>query len=185
MQRCFWLLALSLMAASAHADPLLVDRVVARVDGRPIYLSEIRTRGRFALASASPAQRASAFRRTHRELLDARIERELFRSRAAREHVAVTPEEVERALESIAQANQMDVVGLLAETRRAGFDAHAYRVEITDQLVEQRLIQAYGMRHLGPYPTSEHARTDWMARARKLLLREARRQTWVERWARW
>jgi hypothetical protein len=158
---------------------------VARVDGRPIYLSEIRTRGRLALASATPTQRASTFRRTHRDLLEQRIERELFRIRAAREHVEVTPEEVDRALASVAQANQMDLGGLLAEVRRAGYDAHAYRVEITDQLVEQRLIQTYGVRHIGPYPTSERARTDWMARARKLLLREARRQTWVERWARW
>jgi parvulin-like peptidyl-prolyl isomerase len=180
-----WLFVLSLTAASAHAEPLLVERVVARVDGRPIYLSEIRARGRLALASATPAQRASTFRRTHRELLEQRIERELFRIRAAREHVEVAPEEVDRALESIASANQMDVSELFVEVRRAGYDAQAYRVEITDQLIEQRLIQTYGVRHIGPYPTSERARADWLARARKLLLREARRQTWVERWARW
>jgi hypothetical protein len=121
----------------------------------------------------------------HHEILEQRIERELFRIRAAREHVEVTAEEVDRALESVAQANQMDVVGLLAEARSAGYDAHSYRVEITDQLVEQRLIQVYGARHLGPYPAGDRARADWMARARKLLLHEARRRTWVERWSRW
>lgn len=169
----------------ASADPVLVERVVARVDGKPIYLSEIRARSRPTLASLGPTQRASAFRATHRSLLEQRIERELLLARARRERVEVTPDEVTQALESIARSNHIDVEGLLAEATRTGFDASAYRQEIAEQLLEQRLVQTYGMRHLGAYPVSDAARTRWMARARARLLHEARRQTWVERWVRW
>lgn len=179
------LLFLLLLCGTSSADPVLVERVVARVDGKPIYLSEIRGRAKLALSSLGPAQRASTFRSVHRSLLEQRIEREILLARAARDGVVVTPEEVTEALTSVALANHTDVDGLLAEAARSGFDAESYRQEIAEQLIEQRTSLAYGTRHLGAYPESESARTRWLAKARTLLLKEARRQTWVERWVRW
>lgn len=179
------LLFVLFLTAAANADPVLVERVVARVDGQPIYLSEIRARSKLALAPLRPAERAAAFRRTHRALLDQRIERGILLARAAREHVEVTPDEVTEALVTIARENHTDLDGLLAEATRSGFDARAYRKEIAEQLIEQRLVLAYGVRHLGAYPKSDSARTRWLTKARLLLLNEARRQTWVECWVRW
>lgn len=179
------IMAALLISASARADPVVVERLVARVDGRPVFLSEIRQQARVSLATQTPAQRGTNYRRTYRQLLRQRIERELISVHAERQGTFVTGAEIDHALEAVAKANGLDMDALFAHAFRVGLDREDYRDEIRQQLLEQRVSYAFGLRVLGTYPETEPARAEWLTRARTRLIAEARRQTCIERWARW
>jgi len=183
--RTHLVLAALLWSASARAEPVVVERVVARIDGRPVFLSEIRERARTKLANQTPAQRGASFRKTYRELLEERIEQELLSNYATQRQASVASSEIENALAEIAKANSIDVDTLLTLAAAAGLDAKTYREDVRQQLLEQRVSYEFGLHALGPYPETEVARSAWLKRARRRLLSQTEGQTCIERFVRW
>ncbi len=179
-------LAVVLSASAATADPIVVERVVARVDGRPVLLSEVRQAAKpYLLRLTRPVDRAAGYRRVYRETLAHRIEHALIAIEAERRHLSVSDDDIETALVAIEKNNGFDRNRLLAEVRSAGLDEAAYRREISEQVLEQRVIYAFGLDKVRPYPDTDEARAKWFGRVRSRLLDEVRKEACIERWVRW
>jgi len=175
-------LAILLCSASAHAEP--VDRVVARVDGAPILLSELRRATRPALAAlhAEPAwKRARVLRDGLRAARESAIESALLAERAKRLGIVVTDAEVDAALVRIAADQKLGRAELLAEARAAGYPEAAYRAELRRQLVQQRVLFAGPFGAAGPPPRDGAALRRWLENRQQGLLAELRRRACVER----
>jgi peptidyl-prolyl cis-trans isomerase SurA len=167
----------------AYADTRIVEQVVARVDGQPILLSEIRARARPHLARA----RVFDAQKVYAEMLDQRIEEEVVRSLAAALHISVTAAELAEWLESIAKQYQRTADGILTEALAAGFTADEYRSALRGVILRQRVILAIGLRDktAGPYPTDDAERTAWLARVENGAFAKEKRKACVERFVRW
>lgn len=175
-----------LVGATARAEPRPADRVVARVDGAPILLSELRlaARPRLAQLAGQPAwQRARALRLALDEAREAAIASALLSARARQRGLVIADAEVEATLAHIARDQQLGVDELLAAARAAGFPEPAYRAELRRQLLEQRLLftEPYGR---AGRPPGGAARSAWLERRRHELLSELRRRACVERFGR-
>lgn len=122
------LLVLLLLASSSSAGPVLVDRVVAIVDGELVFQSRVERR-----ASLRPGPKD--VRRARAELID-----ELLIAKDA--HTTPSEEEVDRALETIMKDNQLDRPTLEAELKRQGLSLSEYRGQLRTQLLEMRWLMA-------------------------------------------
>ncbi|HEX2882473.1 MAG TPA: peptidylprolyl isomerase [Polyangiaceae bacterium] len=134
-------LALLLSSHVAHAS--VVERVVAVVEDRAILLSELRERSQpflAQLAAAQEAQRAAASSQLQATLLHRMVDEELEHRAAARAHITVTAQEIEDALQRVAQQNNITIEELIAEATKSGLTASDYREEIRRQLLESKLL---------------------------------------------
>jgi len=171
------------LARPAAADPVVIDQVVARVDGRPILLSELRARARPLLLPYRDApawRRAAALRKALAELLDRRIDEELVAAAAHRRALVVGEGEVEQALARIAETNRLSRAALLKAAVAAGYSPEQYREEVRRQLLAQRLVYDEANRRRQPAPGAKHYEA-WSERMMKRVLDDARRQTCIER----
>jgi hypothetical protein len=179
-------LAIGLLIADeprAYADTRIVEQIVARVDGQPIYLSEIRTRARPRLAQA----RVYDAQKVYAEMLDQRIEEEVVRSLAVPLHVSVSDREVTEWLGTIAKEYRLTPDGILTRALEAGFTADEYRGELRRALLRQRVLLALGAKDkaAGPYPTEENERSAWFSRVENGAFAKEKRKACVERFVRW
>jgi peptidyl-prolyl cis-trans isomerase SurA len=135
------LLALLFTSPVVHAG--VVERVVAIVEDRAILLSELRERAQpflSQLAAAQEAQRAAASSQLQATLLHRMVDEELEHRAAARAHITVTAQEIEDALQRVAQQNNISIEELIAEATKSGLSASDYREEIRRQLLESKLL---------------------------------------------
>lgn len=173
-------------APAVRADARLLERVIARVDGRPILLSEFRARLRpyqRQLAGQPLARRALALRETQRTLYERMIDDALFERDAARRGLRIGDGEVDAALEQIAKSQKLDRDELRAQALGAGYSLREYRDELRRQLVEQRLIYLDSSKD--PAPSDVSALSTWTTRHRAALVGALRRQSCIERMVRW
>ena len=144
-----WTLAASIALAltcAANGQASIVERVVAVVAERPILLSDVRQRARPFLfrilaTTAGAPQRAAHETEMFRELLNRMIDDRLEEHAADQAHLAVTPDEVDRALKNVAGQAKVTVSELMAEAHRQGLSEQDYRDEIRRQVLEGKLIQ--------------------------------------------
>jgi peptidyl-prolyl cis-trans isomerase SurA len=135
-------LASSFAAVSARSETLLVERVVARVDGRPILLSDVRRRSRpflLRIATESLTIRAVQTRRIHQSVLDLLIDENIIERVGTQRDIEITDGEVNASLERIAADNDLDVRGLLADVRLEGLTDAEYREYIRREMLRGRL----------------------------------------------
>jgi peptidyl-prolyl cis-trans isomerase SurA len=135
------LLPLMLGAAPARAPVIELDRIVAVVNDEIITESELA--GRVAETEQQlAAQRIEAPPRDvlRRQLLERMIVEELQLQLAARTGIRVTDADVERAIASIAERNDMSVPELYRTVRAQGFERESYRDQVRRQLTIQQLI---------------------------------------------
>lgn len=119
-------LLLLFLASSASAGPVLVDRVVAIVDGELVFQSRVERR-------VALQQGPKDARRARAELID-----ELLIAKDA--HTTPSEDEVDRALETIIKDNQIDRPRLEAELKRQGLSLPEYRGQLRTQLLEMRWL---------------------------------------------
>ena len=165
----------------ALAERQVADRVVARVNGKPILLSELRTRLAPYLASAdrAPAPRRIELRKTYaRQLLERRIDEILIAEIAKRRYITVDEDDIDRAIVAIAKSQNTSVDGLLAEALASGLTERAYRTELRFQLLEQRVIYAVTKSHQADKDNV------WYEREKKRALGAAREHACIERLSR-
>jgi parvulin-like peptidyl-prolyl isomerase len=118
-----------------------IDRVAARVNGRPIWKSDVEERVEAAAKAGGPST-PEAYKQT----LDAMIDQAVILSRADELHIATTNAEIDAAIDEIKQANQIDDTQLEAALAKGGMTRAQYRVELGIQIKIQRTMVA----ELGP-----------------------------------
>ena len=124
------------------ASATIVERVVAVVGDRPILLSDVRTRTTPFQKGLppNPSERAAAQSALFSQMLDKMVEEELIARAAVKAQVRVTREEIDAAIERVAQGNNVDVEALLAEVEASGVTRSQYRAEIRRQLVDAKVV---------------------------------------------
>jgi peptidyl-prolyl cis-trans isomerase SurA len=144
-----WVLA-SLLAlgvfSTRTADAIVVERVVAVIGERAIFLTDLRTRSRPFLESlhrrvpAGP-QRAAAESKLYHQLLDRMVEEHLESIAATRSHTTVNSREVDETLAKIASSAKLSVTELIATVRaQEGMTEQEYRSEVRKQVLEGKLL---------------------------------------------
>ena len=149
MNAARWILPLLLSTAVAEGAPRTVERVVATVDGQPIWLSDIRGATvilRKQLKDVPAAKREAARRDIFEQLVDRASERKLIEREARSLQVSVSTGEVDRALALVAKQNAQSVEQLLVFVQKEGMSEAAYRRELRYQLLEAKLLQLRMMR---------------------------------------
>ncbi|MEZ4227384.1 MAG: SurA N-terminal domain-containing protein [Polyangiaceae bacterium] len=171
------LLVPSIAFATPPAAPRTVERVVATVDGKPIWLSDIRGAAlafRQQLAGLPLDKQLKAGRDVFEQLVTREIERVLVRKEARRLQVSVEDMEVDRALAAVAKQNDLDVPALLKEAKKQGLSEASYRAEIRFQILEGKLLRMHWSRTGLVVDESregmlraQDSRTQWMKELRK------------------
>jgi peptidyl-prolyl cis-trans isomerase SurA len=158
---CWLLVAASL----AHAQAVLVDRIVATVDNRAITRSMVDAR-----LKQGAKDRADA-----RDLL---IEETLIALDCDRARIDVEPAEVDRALGEIAKTNNLTDAELLEALQQQGYELQSYRAALRTQLLSMRWLmrQTNG----APLPTEPAERARFLDFARTRALDALRKRTSVE-----
>ena len=169
------LAALLLVSAVAHSQPVLMDRLVAIVDGRPIVRSAVLERARPLLAKATTAEQK---KQLEADALIGLVNERLIVNDADVLRVEVSTDEIERALAQVALSNRLTPDQLAAEVVKQGFTMQGYRSMLRQQLLEMRwlrLRKAEG----GVSPDSPQY-GDFLEAEKKRLLTDLRARATIE-----
>jgi len=159
------LLATFLFASAASSS--IVERVVAVVGERPIFMSELHARARPYLLRVhedDPSRAAAIEPLILRELLERMIEERLEEDAAIQAHLVVTPEEIDAALAYVARTANLDIPTLLAAAKAQGLSEGEYRDELRRQILEGKLLQ---LRVRAAPDDLETARRQWLSALRR------------------
>jgi len=118
-----------------------IDRIIAIVNDNVITASELdkrltETRQQLAAQRIEPPPEDLL----RRQLLERIIVEEIQLQLAQQTGIRVTEQDVERAIQTIANRNNMSVESLYDTVRRQGFDRRAYREQIRKQIAIQQLV---------------------------------------------
>lgn len=146
MRKLLALLAFAVMAWPRPAKAVIVERIIAVVGERPILLSELRHRARPDLIlmymRAQNAQQASVEEtKVYRGVLDHMIDEQLIEQAAQKAHLAVTVDDIDKAIAKKADELHVTPKELVAEAIREGLSEQDYRDEIRRQILEGKLVQ--------------------------------------------
>ena len=136
-------LLLSFFASSiARAD--VIERVVATVNDKAIFLSDLRKRAVPFLPQVSEAntdaERASRLKELYDQLLNLLIEEELIRQLASEAGIVVTDADVESAMTNIRMQNNMTEEQFLEAVKNQGMSEAQYRADLKKQLARFKVI---------------------------------------------
>lgn len=142
-------IAVAALCLAPLAFGAVVERIVAVVGERPILLSELQRRARpfrarMMAAGATPQQLQQAETQLHKELLQRMVDERLEELAAEKAKISVSRDEVEAAMQNVAQNARMSVADLLREAATQGLPEADYREELRRQLLEGRLYQLRG-----------------------------------------
>jgi len=122
----------------------VVERVVATVDDKAIFLSDLRKRAVPFLPQISEArtdtERAARLKELYDQLLGLLIEEELLRQLASEAGIAVTDADVESAMTNIRTQNNMTEEQFLEAVRSQGMSDAQYRADLKKQLARFKVI---------------------------------------------
>jgi peptidyl-prolyl cis-trans isomerase SurA len=143
-KRC-WLIALAavlLQLALARAGAAkIVDRIVAEVNDDIITMSELKNMARSMEAQSGIKPTASQNKKIQRQMLEALIDRKLAKAEAKRRGITVSDKEVNKALDSFKQRNNIPSDEALAKVlANAGLSYKEFRQHIKDQLIQDKLV---------------------------------------------
>lgn len=140
--RLSWWFAVSVplvLGAEARADagPVLLDRVVARIEGRPLFRSDVLRFVRPELARLEPAARADAavVARWQRRAFDSLVQQRMIAIDCERSGVAVAEEDVDALVVRMAKDLGLDQATLLADVAKQGFTVAEWRERLRAELL--------------------------------------------------
>ncbi len=136
-------LALSFGLGALEQQAPYVDRVAAIVGDHIVLLSEVRARATLVART----QRATLAQMTDailREVAERLVEEHLEESEAERLKIAVAPEEVDHAVEQLAQGNSTSVQTLMKTVESQGVKPDELREALRRQLLEGKLLLLRG-----------------------------------------
>jgi len=185
LHRALLVLAIALSSAEAGADTRVAEQVLARVDGKPVLLSEIRARAKARLRDLGG--RPAETQKIYAEALEARIDEEIVKTIAIALHLTIDGAEVNQTISAIATSQGTTAEGILAEALAHGWSPRDYREVIRLAVLRQRVIYTLGLRDktAGPYPASAEARNAWLAQVENGAFAQEKKKACVERFVRW
>ncbi len=132
----------SLLASVASAD--VIERVVATVDDKAIFLSDLRKRAVPFLPQIADAktdiERAARLKELYDQLLDFLIEEALLKQLASEAGIVVTNADVEAAMENIRAQNNMTEEQFFEAVKAQGMSEAQYRADLKKQLTRFKVI---------------------------------------------
>lgn len=131
-------LSFSLGALDAQSAPY-VDRVAAVVGDRVVLLSEVRARASL-VARSQKATLAQLTEAILHEVTERLVEERLEENEAERLKIAVAPEEIDHAVEQLAQGNNASVATFMKNAEAQGVKAEELREALRRQLLEGKLL---------------------------------------------
>jgi peptidyl-prolyl cis-trans isomerase SurA len=136
------LLSLALVApAAAEEGPLLVDRIIAVVGEDVVMLSELRVEAtkleqRLRQQGVAPMPSTAAIQK---QAFDTLVMNKLQLAEAERLGIEADEETVSRAINAIAENNQLTVPELRSALEAEGIDFEAFRDSMRDEIIVRRL----------------------------------------------
>jgi hypothetical protein len=170
----------------AVAEPMVVDGVVAWVDGKPITLRALRKRAAPHIVQIQRSQVAKwaqpdAIRAVFGDLLEHLIDETLVEEWAHRARIEISDKEIDDAMDRVAASSKLSREGLLAEALASGMVASDVRAEYRRQLLEWRVLWwTWSQSHDRSVPEGQ-AGTDTLVAWRKDWLQARRKAACVER----
>lgn len=174
------------IATPALAEPVVVDGVVAVVDGKPITLTALRKRAapyilQIERSTMAKWSQPDAIRTALSELLDRLIDEVLVEDAARRAGIKLSDKEIDDAIDRVAKEQKTTREGLMAEALVYGMTAREVRAEYSRQLLEWRVLYwTWGQSHDRPVPEGQ-AGTDTLVAWKKQWLEARRKAACVER----
>ncbi len=137
-------IALADITAANLTEPL--DKIVAVVGTRPLFLSEVRYRARphfhrIDALGGDKAKRSAEKTNVMREIVNRIIDERLEEQEADKAHISVTSAEIDDAIKMLASQSKLSKEELMAEVKRQKLSEQDYRDEIRRQILEGKLIQ--------------------------------------------
>jgi parvulin-like peptidyl-prolyl isomerase len=176
VRRAALLFSLSLLAAApAHAEPVILDRLVATVNAHKILRSDV-------------ARRAAQYQTSLHDTLDRMIDEILILEDAEAAHLSISDEQVEQAIEEIGKPYDLDKAGVIAAAEKKGLPPDVYRAELRRQLLvykweSVRVAPKVSAPSTGTKEEREEARRALLAAERKHQVALLRTQAFIElRW---
>lgn len=165
----------------------VIDRILAVVGDDVVTETELERRARPYLAlaekqlpiTADAPTRAAAAKAVRDDVFEKILDERVIESEAAELQIEVTPDEIDRALESVAAAQGVSRDALLKSVADAGMSAEAYRADIRSQLFEGKLIRMQVVPKLAPGLAGD-ALTEALTKARPEWVRGLRAGTYID-----
>jgi peptidyl-prolyl cis-trans isomerase SurA len=127
-------LQLPRMLPAAYAEEVLVDVVLASVDGIPITLSELSNRLGRRISVQEVGTDAEA-----RALLDALINQHVLLSEAQQRRIEVIDEEVDAYIKGVADRNNLSVPDFLQALKAQGTSIDLYKEQVKVEIIKSRI----------------------------------------------
>ncbi len=129
-------------ANGAAQDDIVIDAIAAVVNDQVVLESDVRAETQFLLNQSAiegtTLPRGDALRS---RVLDRLIDQEVRRQHAGQLGIGVNPNSLNRAIERIADSNNLDVSTLRDTLRAQGFDYSRFRRNIEQEILLQELVQ--------------------------------------------
>ena len=116
-----------------------LDRLIAVVDGTPIWLSALRE----ALALVPTPPDDAALRQAADAMANKLVDDVLVAKEARKMRIVVDDSEVDEAVKVIAKQNNLDAAALEAALQQMGTTMPRYRVSLREQLVDLRAFRVW------------------------------------------
>ncbi len=144
-RRLTWTFLLATGLLSAPARATVVERVVAVVGEDAVWMSDLRGRAvpyllRIQQEIPNASQRAATISQLYKTLVERLVEEALLQNAARQANITVKDEDVQQALERVAEQNGISLAALLAEARSGGLTDNQYREELRRQILDARLV---------------------------------------------
>lgn len=138
--RKFGFLLLGLMLGSAHATPPAVDFIVAKVNDDVILASELRsTYDTLAAQFAAQGNPLPPLAEIERQLLDRMVLTRVQLQRAEQSGLRVSDEQLDRAMNDLAQRNNMSLAEFARTLRNQGLSYLELRRQVREDLLLNQL----------------------------------------------
>ncbi|NPA95077.1 MAG: hypothetical protein GXO58_06600 [Thermodesulfobacteria bacterium] len=141
----FFGMFLTTLSTASHA--VIVDRIVAVVNGKVITLSELKKRAqpildKYLSPDMSPEERATIKQKIYAQILPQMIDDYLVEEEINRLGIKVTDQEVEAAIDNICRSNGMTRQEFEERLKKDGISLEDYKKQIATQIERLQLVNA-------------------------------------------
>ena len=173
-------------SSTTHAGPL-VDRLVAIVDHKPIFLSELKERGvphvrRIDASAPDAVKRDVMIAEMYKELLSRLVDEELVRREADKLKITVDEKEIDAGIAQLSKSNGLTPEQLQKAVLEQGMTMKQYREEIARQILEGKWVQtkAASSPHAPKSGGNQKDYFEALEKFRRKTLEELRERAYVE-----
>ena len=150
-QPIFWAFFISIflgfMTSAVTARAVIVDRIVAVVNGKVITLSELEKRAapilsRYLTPDMTAEQRAEVKQKIYAQILPQMIDDYLVEEEIQKLGIKVTDQEVEDAIDNICRSNGLTRQEFEEKLKKDGVSLEEYKKQIASQIERLQLVNA-------------------------------------------